>query len=190
MDAAEWDDAYAATERVWSVEPNRWLVEAVADLAPGRALDLACGEGRNAVWLHQQGWAATAVDFSDVGVAKGRAADPDVTWVVADVRSWVPPAESFDLVAIVYLHLPIDERRVVLAGAAAGLAPGGSLVVIGHDARNLTDGVGGPQDPAILLDPDEVVAELGDLEVVRAQTVERPVGADVALDTMVVARRR
>jgi glycerol uptake facilitator-like aquaporin/SAM-dependent methyltransferase len=189
MDADAWDARYAATERVWSVEPNMWLVEVVDGTVPGRALDVACGEGRNAVWLAEQGWRVTAVDFSAVALTRGRAASDAVEWIEADAVSWTPPPDAFDLVAVVYLHLEPGERRTVLAAATAALAPGGSIVVIGHDRRNLADGVGGPQDPEILLDPDEVAAELGGLERVRAGTVARPTAEGTALDSVVVARR-
>jgi len=188
MDADAWDQRYAAAERVWSVEPNVWLAQVARDLPPGRALDLACGEGRNAVWLAERGWRVTAVDFSAVALARGRAGSEEVEWVEADVRAWAPPVDAFDLVAIVYLHLPPDERRGVLAAARAALAPGGTLAVIGHDVRNLSDGVGGPQEPAILLDPAAVAAELAGLDVERAETVARPTPAGDALDTLVVAR--
>jgi hypothetical protein len=111
--------------------------------------------------------------------------------VEADVRTWVPPAGAFDLVLVVYLHLPPVERAAVLASSAAALAAGGTLLVVGHDRRNLEEGVGGPQVPSILLRPDEVVADLPPgLDVLRAETVERPVGDAVALDTLVSARRR
>ena len=113
MDADAWDQRYAAAERVWSVEPNVWLAQVARDLSPGRALDLACGEGRNAVWLAERGWRVTAVDFSAVALARGRAGSEEVEWVEADVRAWAPPVDAFDLVAIVYLHLPPDERRGV-----------------------------------------------------------------------------
>lgn len=189
MDADAWDQRYEAAERVWSVEPNVWLAQVARDLPPGRALDLACGEGRNAVWLAERRWRVTAVDFSSVALARGRAGSEEVEWVEADVRAWTPPVDAFDLVAIVYLHLPPDERRGVLAAARAALAPGGTLTVIGHDVRNLSDGVGGPQEPAILLDPAAVAAELAGLDVERAETVARPTPAGDALDTLVVARR-
>jgi SAM-dependent methyltransferase len=189
VDADAWDQRYAAAERVWSVEPNVWLAGVARDLPPGRALDLACGEGRNAVWLAGRGWRVTAVDFSAVALARGRAASEEVEWVDADVRAWVPPVDAFDLVGIVYLHLPSDERRDVLAAATAALAPGGTLAVIGHDVRNLAEGVGGPQEPDILLDPGAVAAELAGLDVDQAETVTRPTPAGDALDTLVVARR-
>jgi SAM-dependent methyltransferase len=188
MDATDWDERYAAGQ-VWSVEPNGWLVDAVGDLPPGRALDLACGEGRNAVWLHGRGWEVTAVDFSQVGLSKGRAAAPEVRWVCADVTTWEPPGAAFDLVALVYLHLPPLAWRTVLARAVAAVGPGGSLVVIGHDVRNLAEGVGGPQDPAILLDPAAIADAVGELHVERAGTVERAVDGGTALDALVVARR-
>jgi SAM-dependent methyltransferase len=192
VDADEWNERYAAVERVWSVEPNMWLEEVARDLPPGRALDLACGEGRNAVWLAGRGWQVTAVDFSTIALDRGRATSAEVEWIDADVRAWTPPAAAFDLVAVVYLHLPPGERRPVLAGATAATAPGGTLVVIGHDRRNIAEGVGGPQVPEILLDPSDVAAELtgaDGIDVVRAETVVRPTPAGDALDTLVVARR-
>ena len=226
MDADAWDARYATTDRMWSVEPNMWLEEVVAGLPPsgspgapgapatesgssavpgerasagsaGRALDLACGEGRNALWLAEQGWTVTAVDFSAVALERGRSAagGDAVSWVEADVLTWTPPAGAFDLVALVYLHLEDDERRAVLARSVASLAPGGTLVVIGHDRRNLTEGVGGPPIAHILLDPTVVAAELAaampspGLDVVRADTVPRPTPEGTALYTLVVARR-
>jgi len=199
MEATDWDERYAAVERVWSVEPNVWLAEVATDLAPDRALDLACGEGRNAVWLAARGWRVTAVDFSAVALARGRAAAPPVDWVEADVRTWSPPSPgnvaAFDLVAIVYLHLPPAERAAVLGTARRAVAPGGTVVVIGHDVRNIAEGVGGPQDPDILLDPTTLATELSEgrgdgpgLAVIRAETVVRPTLAGDALDTIVVAR--
>jgi SAM-dependent methyltransferase len=189
VDAKEWDTRYAAAERVWSVEPNMWVVEVVDDLPPGRALDVACGEGRNAVWLAERGWQVTAVDFSAVALARGRTASDAVEWIEADVVAWAPPPGAYDLVLVVYLHLTPGDRRAVLGRAAASLAPGGTLAVIGHDRRNLAEGVGGPQVPEILLDPAEVATELGSLAVARAETVTRPTPDGTALDTLVVARR-
>jgi SAM-dependent methyltransferase len=70
MHAAEWDARYAGKNLVWEAEPNRWVVEVCAGLPPGRALDLACGEGRNALWLARQGWRVTGVDFSRVALER------------------------------------------------------------------------------------------------------------------------
>ncbi|MEH0844020.1 class I SAM-dependent methyltransferase [Micromonospora sp. CPCC 205711] len=198
MDSNEWDARYAAsTELVWTAVPNRFVVETVADLPPGDALDLAAGEGRNAVWLAERGWRVTAVDFSPVAVARGRelaaGRGVPVRWRVADVTADVPEPDRYDLVLIAYLHLPPAARATALAGARAALRPGGTLVVVGHDRANLVHGVGGPRDPEILLTPEAVTAGLDGLRIARAETVRRPVAVDGstvdALDTLVVAAR-
>jgi len=198
VDSSAWDDRYADSEDlVWSAEPNRFVVQEVADLAPGRALDLAAGEGRNAVWLAERGWDVTAVDFSPVAVERGRklagGRGLQVQWEIADLTGYVPPAEAFDLVLVIYLHLPAADRADILSRARQALRPGGVLLVVGHDLTNLSDGVGGPQDPAILLTPAAVVAELADLSVRRAETARRPVRTENrvvdALDTVVTAVR-
>ncbi|MFI6514143.1 class I SAM-dependent methyltransferase [Spirillospora sp. NPDC050679] len=197
MDAREWDARYGAAEMVWSVEPNRFVAEEFDGLAPGRALDLAAGEGRNALWLASLGWRVTAVDFSAVAVGRGRelAAERslEVEFVVADVTEWTPPAGAFDAVLISYLHLPPGPMAAVLGGAAEALRPGGALVFVGHDRTNLTDGVGGPQDPDVLHTPEKVTGALPGLTVQRAERVRRPVEKDGAtrdaIDTLVRAVR-
>lgn len=207
MDAASWDERYSGSGFVWSTEPNQFLPPAVADLPVGTALDLACGEGRNAVWLATQGWTATGVDFSAAGLDKAaQLADANgvadrTRWVCADVTTWVPDA-VVDLVVVFYLHLPEPLRRAAMGVAVAALAPGGMALVVGHDVTNLTDGVGGPPDPAVLCGPHEIVADLlaADplLAVARAERVQRVVtveGADGpverhAIDCLVLASRR
>jgi SAM-dependent methyltransferase len=198
MDSTGWDRRYGGEELVWTAEPNRFLAAEVEDLAAGEALDVACGEGRNAVWLAQRGWQVTGVDFSRVGLDKAaRLAEQrgvSVRWVLADLLDYVPPADAFDLVAILYLHIDDAPMRRVLRHAAASLAPGGTLLVVGHDPTNIHDGYGGPQDPAILMTPDEIVEALPGLDVERAERVRRPVeaaGDDVyAIDALVRAVRR
>jgi 2-polyprenyl-3-methyl-5-hydroxy-6-metoxy-1,4-benzoquinol methylase len=154
VDREEWNERYAGAELVWSAQANRFLVAEVESLPPGRALDLACGEGRNAVWLAERGWSVTGVDFADVGLAKARrlaaARGVEVEWVDADVLDWEPPAAAFDLVVLLYLQLPVHERRVVHGRAAAAVASGGTLLVVAHHATNPADGYGGPKDPAVL----------------------------------------
>lgn len=197
MDAKAWDERYAGTELVWSAEPNRFVEQQTAGLAPGRALDLAAGEGRNAIWLAKHGWRVTGVDFSAAALAKAKllsdAQDVAVDWVTADLVAWEPEAAAYDLALIAYLHLPADEMTAVLAKAAAALAPGGTFLLIGHDVTNLTEGVGGPQDPAILHSPDKVAAALGDLTIEVAERVRRPVTVEgvarEAVDTLVRATR-
>lgn len=195
MSSADWDRRYDTTGLVWSGEPNRFLAAEAAGLPAGRALDLGCGEGRNAVWLVGRGWRVTAVDFSGVALDKARrvadAAGARVEWVQADLTAYEPAPASADLVAVAYVHLPAPERARVLAGAAAALAPGGTLLVIGHDLLNLAEGVGGPRDPAVLMTPEAVAAELPGLEIEKAERVRRPVeGSDrEAVDTLVRASR-
>ena len=197
MDREKWNERYGTDELVWRAEPNRFLVEEVERLTPGRALDLACGEGRNAVWLASQGWRVVGMDFSSAGLAKGRRmADErgvEVTWVEADAVSWIPPRSGFDLVVLMYLQLPYDQRRAALGHAAAALAPRGVLLVVGHDATNPTEGFGGPQDPAVLYSAEDIVGDLDGLRIERAERVERqvdtPSGAAVALDALVRAVR-
>lgn len=169
----------------------------MADVPPGRALDLATGEGRNAVWLARQGWRVTGVDFSDVALGKAQQiaalAGVDIEWVQADVVDYEPEPAAFDLVAILYLHLEPQERRTVLGRASAAVAPGGTLLIVGHDLDNLTRGYGGPQDPERLWVAADAVREVPGLEIEQAGQVVRPVatesGTVEAIDTLVRARR-
>lgn len=206
MDAAEWDERYAASELVWSATPNQWVVQIAGALTPGRALDLAAGEGRNAIWLVEQGWEVTAVDFSAIAAERARElaqarlgeAAARLTVVVGDATQ--PQGDGFDLVLFSYLHLPAAQWQQALAAAVGACTPGGRVVIIGHARRNLTEGVGGPQDPQILYDPEQVIALLDGLladlavDVERADIEQREVTTDagerIALDTVVVARRR
>ena len=181
MDAAAWDERYAASDLVWSAQPNQFVEAECADLPPGRALDLAAGEGRNAIWLARRGWDVTAVDFSQVGLDKGRelAGETAVQWVCADVTTWQPP-EPMDLVLIAYLQVPAVQRRAAVRSGFAALVPGGTLLLVAHDSTNLLEGTGGPQDPDVLMTADDVLADLGGFgfDVVVADRVPREVAAD------------
>jgi SAM-dependent methyltransferase len=200
VDSEQWDERYSGTEFEWTTRPNQFVAAELADLPPGRALDLAAGEGRNTVWLAERGWRVTAVDFSRVGLEKGRKLsaargvyEAQVDWIVADLRDYEPERGAYDLALIAYLQVGPSLRAVVLARAAAALAPGGTLFVIGHDLTNLTEGVGGPQDADVLYTPEAVRAELPGLRVVRAgrvhRTVERDGATATAVDTLVRAVR-
>ena len=198
MDQRAWDERYAGADLVWTAEANRFLVAEASDLEPGRAVDLAAGECRNAVWLAERGWQVDAVDFSAVGLDKGvrlaehRGVAAAVHPVVADLAAWSAP-RTYDLVLVAYLHLPEPLRTSVFGTAAAAVAPGGTLLVIGHDLANLDGGYGGPQDPAVLTTAPALVAAIGDLEVIRAEAVGRPVttpeGERIAIDHVLRAVR-
>jgi SAM-dependent methyltransferase len=198
MDSVEWDRRYGGRELLWTGEPNRFLVSETAGLGPGRALDLACGEGRNAVWLAQQGWQATGVDFSAVAIEKARrlaaANAVSAEWIVADLLEYRPEVGAFDLVLLFYLQVPVVQRREIVRAAAAAVAPGGTFLLVAHDRSNLEHGHGGPQEPAVLYSADDVVVDLdAGLQIERAERVERPVktpdGERVALDVLVRASR-
>ena len=194
----DWNDRYARKELLWTAEPNRAFAAEVHDLEPGRALDVACGEGRNAVWLAERGWQVTAVDFSEVALEKaarlaaGRGVE--VEWVLADVLEYEVERRAFDLVAVLYLQLPRPELDEALRRAADAVAPSGTLVVIGHDTTNLVDGYGGPKDASVLFTPEDVVAALEGLDVERAEKLRRTVPLEngdeaLAIDAFVWARR-
>jgi len=198
MDSGDWDLRYAKEGLVWSAEPNRFLVPEAIDLPPGHALDVACGEGRNAIWLAEKGWDVTGIDFSSVAIDKAArlaaARGVTVAWRVADVVSEDLKPSAFDLVIVFYLQLSASERHTAFANAARAVRPGGTLLVVGHDISNIADGWGGPQDPGVLYAPEDVVSDITDgLVIEKAERVDRPVetesGHKVAIDVLVRASR-
>ena len=174
MNREEWNRRYASVPLLSDVDPGPFLGQEVGGATPGRALDLGSGEGRNAIWLAERGWCVTGVDFSDVAVERaGELAEKAgvaeaVTWVVADLASYQPARESFDLALILFVHLPADQRAALLARAVAALAPGGTILVVGYDTANASEGDSGVRDPAILFSPEDIVAELDGLRIERA----------------------
>ncbi len=166
-------------------DPSDLLETELAGLAPGRALDLGCGAGRASIWLASRGWRVTGVDFSDAALDLARASGAEVDWVLADLNAYEPERGAFDLVLVLYVHLPIVERQALLARAAAALAPGGTLLVVGHDLTNLGTGAPGPSNPDVLYTPETIAAELPGLDVEKAERV-----GEEAIDTVVVARKR
>jgi 2-polyprenyl-3-methyl-5-hydroxy-6-metoxy-1,4-benzoquinol methylase len=135
VDASGWDARYASSDLVWGAEPNQFVAQELAGVPAGRALDLAAGEGRNAIWLAGLGWRVTAVDFSGVALDRGRqlaaARGLQVDWVQADLRGYRPEPGGYDAVVVAYLHLVPAELTEVLGRAAAAVAPGGRMVVWG-----------------------------------------------------------
>ncbi|MFF2111973.1 class I SAM-dependent methyltransferase [Rhodococcus koreensis] len=197
MDAAAWDERYSQSELVWGAPPNAVVVEQVTALPRGRALDLACGEGRNAHWLATRGWEVTGLDYSAVALDKARRVAAEaprsvrerLEYRVADVTGSDLGGE-YDLVLMIYLHLAPEERLEVVNRAISALKPDGILMILGHDAVNLPQGVGGPQDIEILYTPDDLVTMLdGRLNVDVAERRFRETDAGTAIDALLVARR-
>jgi SAM-dependent methyltransferase len=174
-------------------DPVDILAAELAALAPGRALDLGCGAGRSAIWLAERGWHVTGVDFADAALGLAEERGPDIDWVLADLREYQPEPASYDLALLLYLHVPAGERRPILARAAGALAPGGTMLVVGHDRTNPGTGAPGPSSPEVLYTPEEIARELSGLDVRRAERVTRRVathgGEAEAIDTVVVARK-
>jgi SAM-dependent methyltransferase len=187
MDAHDWDLRYADAALVWSSRPNQFVESELADLSPGRAIDVAAGEGRNALWLAERGWDVTAVDFSLVGLDKGRelqarhtrGRELHIDWVHADVLEYDAGEGTYDLAVLAYLQLPADKRRVTVRRSFLSLRDGGTLFVVAHDSTNIAEGTGGPQYPEVLYTAEDVLADLDGerFEVVRAERVSREVPA-------------
>lgn len=199
MKGPEWDDRYRSADLVWGKAPNQFVREQCAALAVGRALDVACGEGRNALWLAELGWLVHGTDISAVAIERATSLasvlDDTVrsrlSWAVSDVTAEPPAPDSADLVLLSYVQLSSAERSALVTAAAGAVRAGGRLVLVAHDASNLTAGVGGPQDLDRLYRPDEVaaLAEAAGLTVEVAETVERATADGIALDTLVRAHR-
>lgn len=171
---ATWDTRYAGAP--WPSNPDESLVALATPLVPGRALDLACGPGRNAIWLARAGWTVTGVDASAVGLsqARARAEEAGVTLelVNRDLLSYVPAPGSFDLVVVANLHLAPHEREALFARAVAAVAPRGHLFVVGHHLDSL--GRVGPPFPDRLY-TEELLARLVTPLAAQVSTHERPV---------------
>lgn len=196
----DWNRRYEATDLIWSTAPTPFLAAQAPTLAPGRALDLAAGEGRNAVWLAERGWNVTAVDFAEVAIEKAREVAAmrgvagNIAFDVADLTTYQPQDRGFDLVAMMYFHIPWPEVAPVIARAAEAVAPGGTFLLAAHDATNLEKGFGGPQRADMLYTAEQVVEALGGrLDIEMATCMERPVKREdetrIALDCVVRARR-
>lgn len=173
---SDWDRRFSDPASPWSVEPDRLLVELASGLAPGRAVDLGAGTGRNAVWLAAQGWNVTAVDASTVGLRKtaeaALAAGVEVEVLQADLYQWTPPAGAFDLVVMANLHPEPARRDEVFARASEALADGGRLFVIGHHADGLAKGAPGPPDPARRYTEDRLEGHFPGVRLDRLERIE------------------
>ena len=204
MSSQMWDDRYSASELVWSSTPNEQVAKFASTLSPGNALDFGGGEGRNALWLVENGWEATVLDFSAVALERAQLLasqrfDPTQLarfhTVLADAATDGVVAHTFDLVVVAYLQLAHEQRRSAMRSAAGAVRAGGYLFVIAHDSTNLEHGYGGPQYASVLYTAAEVSEDLHDsgLRVERAEAIERVVtvegGSETAIDALVIAQR-
>jgi len=204
-DEAFWDARYRSTSAVWSGHPNPHLVTEAAGLAPGRALDVGCGEGADAIWLAEHGWQVTAVDISTVALARGAARAAEVgadlaqriTWLHADLTGWEPAAVPYDLVSVQFMHLPTEPRDALFRRLAASVAPGGTLIIVGHHPSDLQTTAMRPPAPELFFTSADVAAllESHGWEIVVSAARERgttdPDGRTITVhDTVLRAERR
>jgi SAM-dependent methyltransferase len=177
-DREDWDQRYAAVERLFSSDPDPAMVELVTPLTPGRAVDLGAGEGRNSLWLARRGWRVTAVDGSAVALDRVRAAAAaeglSVAAVQADIADYLGRGESFDLVVIANIHPAADGRAALLKAAAGAVRRGGHLFLVGHHVDSL--GRVGPLDPARLYTPEALDGALPGLRTLLLERRERAHG--------------
>lgn len=200
-----WEARYRSADKVWSGNPNLRLVEQVADLPPGSALEVGCGEGADAIWLAARGWQVTAVDISTVALerAAGWAADAGaevaarITWQQADILAWEPAPRQFDLVSAQFVHLPPELRDAFHRRLAAAVRPGGTLLVVAHHPSDLETTVGRWNVPEYFFTADDVAAVLDpdDWRIVVVGAPERqatdPDGRPVTIrDAVLRAERR
>ncbi len=167
-----WDEIWSESDDIGSGSDELLAVYANG-LKPGRALELGCGAGRNAVWLAERGWQVTGVDFSSAAVERGRklAGQAGVTleFEVADAASYQPQGQ-FDLITSFYIQLPALQRARMLATAADALAPGGTLLFVSHDESIPPQGWS-EEDLLTLTTPQQIVAELSGLRIAEAKVL-------------------
>jgi thioredoxin reductase/SAM-dependent methyltransferase len=200
-----WEERYQSKPAVWSGNPNAQLVAEAADLKPGRALDVGSGEGADAIWLATRGWQVTGVDISqtalDRAAAHADAAGPAIAqrtaWQQVDLRGEAVPPGPYDLVSVHFLHLPQRERSQLYARLADAVAPGGTLLIVGHHPLDLRTSIHRPHFPDMLFTAEQLTAELdlADWEVLvsdsRPRTATGHEGETITIhDAVLVARRR
>ena len=200
---AHWEDRYSQRPQVWSGAPNAALVAEVAQLPPGRALDLGSGEGGDTVWLAERGWQVTAVDIAPTAIGRAQALassrgipEDRIRWVTADLSTWDPDG-PYDLVVACFLHSSISfSRTAVLHRARDRVSPGGHLLVVGHaepppwaspDHHHDHDFSADEELPGLELDPLHWTVVTNE---VRAREAKGPDGEPARLlDSVVFVRR-
>jgi SAM-dependent methyltransferase len=203
FDQAFWDERYRSRAALWSGNPNRHLVAEVGALTPGTALDVGAGEGADAIWLATRGWRVTAVDVSAVALERasghaeqaGAAVAQRIHWLRQDALDWDPGHDRYDLVSAQYLQFPREPRQALFNRLASAVAPGGTLLIVGHHPSDL-EIVARPHGPERLFTGDDIAAELdaASWEIVTNLAAERTDihgGRTLRLhDTVLRARRQ
>ena len=199
--ATEWDARYSERDGArWSGRPNGRLLAEVTGLKPGRALDVGCGEGADAIWLARSGWTVTAIDISDVALARAREAaelaGAAVEWVCGDALQTPFRAGSFDLVSMQYPALPKAAGEAAMRALLDTVSPGGLLLAVYHVLSDehrehmKSQGV----DPADYVDADDLARLLGDAFTIDLHAAEPridpPPDTPHVADVVLRARRR
>jgi 2-polyprenyl-3-methyl-5-hydroxy-6-metoxy-1,4-benzoquinol methylase len=202
FESPAWDERYSGAGKIWSGDPNAQLVAEAADLTPGTALDIGCGEGGDAIWLARRGWRITGADFSAAGLARAarHAEEAGVAertdWWRVDAREFDAGGRAYDLVTSQYLHPPEGGMVDVVRRLAGAVAPGGHLLVVGHappPAGDHADAHPQAQRRAMFLAADLLPALPADFEALvvaqRPRTVTRSGKTAEIDDSTLLARR-
>jgi SAM-dependent methyltransferase len=201
---ASWDQRYLASAALWSGHPNPQLVAEACSLPAGKVLDAGCGEGADAIWLAERDWLVTAVDISTVALDRGAAHARQlgsalagrITWQQADLLTWGPQPQSYDLVSAQFMQLPADKRAALFDRLGAGVATGGTLLIVGHSPADLNTAAPRPPRPELFFTAAEITSALDPslwtvlVSEARPRDAPDPDGHPITVyDEVVVARR-
>lgn len=174
-----WDERYANDEYFYGTAPNDFLRDNAARIPKGRVLCLADGEGRNGVWLAEQGYEVTSVDLSAVGLEKTQklaaSRNVSVNTVQADLAEYEIQSDSWEGVVAIFCHLPAAVRHRLYPRVAAGLRSGGVLLLELYTPKQIEFGTGGPRDLDLLASLDDLRQDLSGLQFAIAQEIEREI---------------
>jgi SAM-dependent methyltransferase len=196
MDERFWNELYGSREQLFSGEPNGVLVSEVTALPPGRALDVGCGEGGDALWLAGRGWQVTGIDIAETALRRAATFDSTgrAVWTRVDLTREAPPAGPFDLVSAQYFPLPHQPDHTAVRALLGVVAPGGTLLVAGHDLADLKPGDAHGFDPTDFYQPGEIARLLDDdwkilVNESRLRTAPAPEGTAHVRDIVLRAQR-